>query len=370
MRGPPLRTWARVSLDRIAANYRAFRRVVGPDVQVLAVVKADAYGHGAEAVARRLTSEGAAWLAVATVAEGVALRENGIGGRILVMGGHLPFELDAVAAYGLTVAVHSLDEIAELEQLRRPVRFHLKADTGMGRLGTRASAAEIVPVLSSLRYAQCEGLMTHLASVGETGQSEYQLDCFDQLRDALSQAGIEIPVTHAASTAAVACGYRRAWHSMVRAGLGLYGYLPPHDGEPNEHLLSVQPALEWKARLVAVKDLPEDAPVGYGGSFRTPRPMRIGIVGAGYADGVFRQLSNCGHMIADGALSPILGRVSMDVTTIDLSHTGRLRPGDEVTLIGADGQVSIHAHEVAEKAGTVAYHVLCAIGSRVRRLCE
>ena len=359
-----------MSLDRIAANYHAFRRVVGPDIQVLAVVKADAYGHGAEAVARRLTAEGAAWLAVATVEEGIALRESGIGSRILVMGGHLPFEREALAPYGLTTVVHSLEEIAELDRLGKPLRFHLKIDSGMGRLGTCAPAAEIVQALASLRHAQCEGLMTHLASAGDftSPQSEHQLACFDEIRGALSAANIRVPVAHAGSTAAVACGYRQAWHNMVRAGLGLYGYIPAVAGDPPARLLTVQPALEWKARLIAVKDLPEGALVGYGGSFRTPRPMRIGLVGAGYADGIFRQLSNCGQMIADGTLTPILGRVSMDCSTIDLSHTQRLRPGDEVTLIGTEGTASLDADELAGKAGTIAYETLCAIGNRVRRI--
>jgi alanine racemase len=268
--------------------------------------------------------------------------------------------------------VHSLEEIAELDRLRKPLRFHLKIDSGMGRLGTCAPAAEIVQALASLRHAQCEGLMTHLASAADfaSDQSERQLACFEQILEALSAAHIRIPVAHAASTAAVACGYRQAWHNMIRAGLGLYGYIPSPSGEPPEMLLQVRPALEWKARLIAVKDLPEGALIGYGGSYRTPRPMRIGIVGAGYADGVFRQLSNCGQVIADGMLSSILGRVSMDVTTIDLSHTRRLGPGDEVTLIGSEGAVSIDADAVAAKAGTIAYEVLCAIGNRVCRIYE
>jgi alanine racemase len=157
---------------------------------------------------------------------------------------------------------------------------------------------------------------------------------------------------------------------MVRAGLGLYGYVPPAEGSPPERLLRVAPALEWKAKLLAVKDLPAGATVGYGASFRAPQPMRIGVVGAGYADGVFRQLSNRGRVIADGALTAILGRVSMDVTTIDLSHTQRLREGDEVTLLGREGEVSLDAQQVAEQAGTISYHVLCAIGARVPRVYE
>jgi alanine racemase len=367
-----LRTWARVSLDRIAANYREFRRVVGPGIDVMAIVKADAYGHGAAPVARTLAAEGAEWFAVATVEEGVALRESGIGGRILVMGGNLPFEREALAAYSLTTVVHSMEEVRELDRLPEPVPFHLKIDSGMGRLGTRATAGAVVAAIADLRRARCEGLMTHLASAGDftTDQSDRQIAWFEDIRRALAAAGIRIPFVHAASTAAVACGYRQAWHKLVRAGLGLYGYVPPATGAAPVRLLGVQPALEWKARLIAVKDLPEGAPVGYGGTFHAPRAMRIGIVSAGYADGVFRCLSNRGSMIADGRLTRIVGRVSMDVTTIDLSHTDRLRPGDAVTLIGTEGDASLDANEIAGQAGTISYEVLCAIGSRVRRLYQ
>jgi len=155
---------------------------------------------------------------------------------------------------------------------------------------------------------------------------------------------------------------------MVRAGLSLYGYVSQARGDAPRQLLDVRPALTWKAKLVAVKDIPEGARVGYGGTFRAPRPMRIGIAGAGYADGVSHRLSNRGQVIADGQLTSILGAVSMDLTTIDLSHTTALAAGDEITLLGAEGAASLDARQVARAAGTIAYNILCGIGARVRRV--
>jgi alanine racemase len=155
---------------------------------------------------------------------------------------------------------------------------------------------------------------------------------------------------------------------MVRAGLSLYGYVSQASGDAPRQQLDVKPALTWKAKLVAVKDIPEGAPVGYGGTFRAPRSMRIGIVGAGYADGVFHRLSNRGKVIADGQFTPILGAVSMDLTTIDLSHTTALAAGDEVTLLGAEGAARLDAQQIASAAGTISYDILCSIGARVRRV--
>jgi alanine racemase len=155
---------------------------------------------------------------------------------------------------------------------------------------------------------------------------------------------------------------------MVRAGHALYGYVSPPRGNGPPQLLKVEPALTWKAKLLAVKDIPEGALVGYGGSFRAPRPMRIGVLGAGYADGIFHRLSNRGKVIADGKLTSILGTISMDLTTIDLSHTTALGPGDEVTLLGAEGEARLDAQQIARVAGTISYNILCSISARVHRV--
>jgi len=371
----PYRSYVLVSREQIARNYRSVRAVVGPRVEVCAVVKADAYGHGALEVSRVLAAEGARWLAVSSVEEGVALRRGGTqDARILVMGGFLPYETEALVEFDLTPAVHSLEQIAQLDRLSqtsgKPLRYHLKIDSGMGRLGTRASADEILTALDRSRQAQLEGLMTHFASAADytKAQTVEQLAYFHAVCGRLHQAGVNPAYLHTSSTIAVGYGRKEGWHQLVRAGHALYGYVSPARGEAPPQLLDVKPALTWKAKLMAVKDLPEGALVGYGGTFRTPRPMRIGVLGAGYADGMFHRLSNRGKVIADGQITSILGTISMDLTTIDLSHTTALRPGDDVTLLGAEGEARLDAPEIARVAGTISYNILCSISARVKRV--
>ncbi len=349
--------------------------MVGPGVEVAGVVKADAYGHGALEVSRVLLAEGAKWLAVSSVEEGVRLRAGGIhGARILVMGGFLAYEGASLVEFNLTPAVHSLAEIRDVDRLAaaagKPIAYHLKIDSGMGRLGTRATAAEIVATLADARHARLEGLMTHFASAADytSTQTGEQTAYFQSMWEHLRAAGVNAPYLHTSSTNAIGYGRTAAGDTLVRAGHALYGYVSPARGDAPRQLLDVQPALTWKAKLLAVKEIPEGALVGYGGSFRAPRAMRIGILGAGYADGMFHRLSNRGKVIADGKLTPILGTVSMDLTTIDLSHTLALGPGDEVTLLGVEGDCRLDAQQIAKVAGTISYNILCSISARVRRV--
>jgi alanine racemase len=337
---PPYRSYVLISRGQLASNYRAVRKLVGPEVDVAAVVKADGYGHGALEVARVVVGEGARWLAVSSVDEGVQLRSGGIEGvRILVMGGFLDYESGAMVAHDLTPAVHSLEQIRRMDELAAacgmPLRFHLKVD----------SAADYT-----------------------TDQTAGQLAYFHCIHEYLQAAGIRPEMLHTSSTIAVAYGRREGWHSLVRTGHALYGYVSPARGSAPESDLRVAPALTWKARLLAVKEIPAGALVGYGGTFRAPSAMRIGIVGAGYADGMFHRLSNRGKVIAAGKLTPILGTISMDLTTIDLSHTEALRAGDEVTLLGAEGDCRLEAPQIARVAGTISYNILCSISARVRRV--
>lgn len=372
---PPFRSYVLVSREQIARNFCNVCSVVGPDVEVACVVKADAYGHGALEVSRVLVGEGARWLAVSSVEEGVHLRTHGIvEPRILVMGGFLPYEGDAVAEHSLTPVVHSLEQIRVVDRLARSsgasLRYHLKIDSGMGRLGTRAPASEIAAVLKDCRYAQLDGLMTHFASAADyaSAQTDQQLTYFHAIAEALRGVGIPAAWLHTSSTNAIGYGRREGWHNLVRAGHALYGYVSPARGNAPPQLLDVKPALTWKAKLLAVKEIPEGALVGYGGSFRAPKPMRIGVLGAGYADGIFHRLSNRGKVIADGKLTAILGTISMDLTTIDLSHTTRLAEGDDVTLLGTEGESALDAQQIAKVAGTISYNILCSISARVRRL--
>lgn len=365
------RCYVEVSRSRIAANYHAVCAAVGSHTEVIGVVKADAYGHGAIEVSRILCQAGARWLAVSSVDEGITLRRAGIDCRILVMAGVMPWERPAVREFHLTPALHSVDEIAPFHDpdAASPLDVHLKIDTGMSRLGTRAAADEIAAALMAAEGVRIEGLMSHFASAADftSPQTDEQMRAFEEMVAALAARGIRPPLTHYASTNAIAYARPGSAQPLVRPGHAIYGYVSPARGDAPPCTLHVLPALAWKARIVAVKDLPTGARVGYGGSFVAAGPMRIAILAAGYADGVSHRLSNKGKVIAGGRLASILGTVSMDLTTIDITASPQLRPGDEVTLLGREGDVSLDAQQIARAAGTISYNVLCGIGTRVKR---
>ncbi len=361
-----LRCWVEVSRPRLAANFRAIRTFVGPDVEVMPVVKADAYRHGAVEVSQALLAEGARWLAVSSVEEGVHLRRGGIFGRILVMGGVLPWEREALIEFQLTPVVHSLEELATIG----PVAYHLKIDSGMGRLGTLAGADEIAAAVRRAQPARLEGLMTHFASSADftSSQTAGQTRRFLEVRQGLREAGITPVYEHMASTNPVLLARRETWQNMVRPGISLYGYFTAGKGDAPKPALDVRPVLSWKAAIVLTKEVPEGALIGYGGIYRAERRMRIAVLGVGYADGMPHRLSNKGRVIADGKFAPILGAVSMDLTTIDITHSSRLRVGDAVTIIGSEEEASQDARHLARTAGTISYSVLCGISARVKRV--
>ena len=359
-----MRSWIEVSRSRLRSNFEAVSLLTGPGVEICPVVKADAYGHGAAEVSRVLTAAGARWLAVSSVAEGVALREAGIASaHILTMADRPSPEM---LSHRLTPVIHDL---ADLDLLAAPIDYHLKIDSGMGRLGTRAPAAAIVRAVAaaSARGVRLEGLMTHLASAAdyESGQTESQLARFESILAALPVAPRFV---HTSATVPVAYARCQAWQTMVRPGHAIYGYISPivrgAQSAPARQL-DGRPALAWKAGILAVKDIPAGEPIGYGAIARAGRPTRIGIIAAGYADGIPHRLGNKGFVIAGGRIVPMLGAVSMDVSTIDLTEAPRLQPGDVVTLLGEEGEARIDAQQIARIAGTISYNVLCGIGARV-----
>ncbi|MDZ4799660.1 MAG: alanine racemase [Bryobacteraceae bacterium] len=371
----PYRSWVEISRSQIAANFHCIRKAVGPAVTVMPVVKADAYRHGAIEVSRTLVAEGAEWLAVSNVEEGVALRLAGIDARILVMADFLPVGRIAMLEHGLTPVLHGLEDLDELNALAASsglrVKFHLKIDTGMYRLGTRADAVQIADAVWRCPHIELEGIMSHFASVSDftIGQTDDQTDCFLTLVGQLSDLGIRPPLVHLASTGGIAWRPTRTWGNLVRPGHAIYGYYTPARGNaPPNRLTRVRPALSWKAAVLTTKEIPAGAKVGYGGQFTAPGPMRVAVLAVGYADGVPHRLSNRGRVIACGKYANILGAVSMDVTTIDVTHCPAIRPGDAVTLIGQEGEARIDAQEIARVAGTISYNVLCAISSRVKRV--
>lgn len=370
----PYRSWVEISREQIKANFRSVKAAVGSAVEVMPVVKADAYRHGAAEVSGVLESAGARWLAVSNVEEGVALREARRKTRILVMADFLPFGREAAIEHRLTPVLHSIEDIRQYNRLAathsEPLPYHLKIDSGMGRLGTCAGVQEIFDAVTGSPSCRLEGLMSHFASPAdfERDQTQRQIHSFDVLCGGLRSAGIATRYCHMASTNAIVYGRRDSWLNMVRPGHAIYGYVSPAKGAAPAKAFEVRPALTWKALILAVKDIREGSLVGYGGIFRAPRPMRIGVLAAGYADGIPHRLSNRGRVIAGGRFAPILGAVSMDVTTIDLTESPGLSPGDPVTLLGQEAEARQDAQQMARAAGTISYSVLCGISSRVKRI--
>ena len=364
-----MRSWVEVSLGTIRANYRAVRDVVKDVAEIMPVVKADAYRHGAVAVSHALEAEGAPWLAVSNIEEGAALRQAGVRARILVMADFLPTDREALGEFGLTPVIHSL---SDSPLARSP--YHLKIASGMGRLGTRAEPEEIARAVAAgwekLGPEKLEGLMTHFASAGNyaSPQTVEQLERFENVIAALREAGLAPRYIHSSASIPVAYGRRGAWGNLVRPGHAIYGYVSPARGPAPAAVLAVKPALTWKAAVLAVKELEAGALIGYGGMQRAERPMRIAVLAAGYADGIPHRLSNRGSVIVKGKLAPIVGAVSMDLTTIDVTGCPEIHTGDAVTLLGAEGDAAIDAQQMARIAGTISYSVLCGISARVKRV--
>jgi len=382
-------TWLEIDLGAIAGNVRRLKALAGA-AELLISLKADAYGHGAIQVAHTALHNGATWLGVATISEGVALRHAGIDAPILVLGYTPAWQARDLLRHDLTATVFDLDVAAALSRasvaLERPARVHVKVDTGMARLGVFPDAAlEFVRGLAALPGIVIEGIFTHLSVAdGDTEfEVEYtagQLATFRALLDRLAAAGMSIPLVHAANSAGLlaaqsdrlrnAVAARRATgapldaHTIVRAGIAVYG-LDPSPGVRCPE--GFRPALAWKTQIAQVKTLPPGSYVGYGATYRTAGEERIAVIPVGYADGFRRAPRHWGEVLVHGQAAPIVGRVSMDQTMIDVTHIARVRQGDEVVLIGRQGDAAITAEDVARRLGTINYEVVSAILARVPR---
>jgi alanine racemase len=372
-------TWAEVSLTTLRQNFRTVQKHVGANVTVCAVVKADAYGHGAVECSRALEAEGARWLGVTSLDEAIPLREVGIRASILLMTGFWRGEESEIVRLQLTPTIwepwhiESLDKAAAaLGVARHPV--HLKVDTGMGRLGVAVD--QLPGVLAGLRAARhlvLEGLSTHLAaseimdapSVAEQGQS------FDAARRMVRDAGMEPAFVHMANTGAV-ISRRETWNTMVRPGVALYGYYLPFQRAGREVSggtlrLPVKPVLTWKTRILSLRDFRANQPLGYGATYVTKAPAHVAVLPVGYADGYNRQLSNRGRVIVREHYAPVVGRISMDLSLADVTGIPGVAVGDEVILLGTGEGWSVDAREHAELANSTPYEILCNISKRVPR---
>jgi alanine racemase len=364
-----MRTYARIDRRILQENYQTIQRAVGPDVVVLAVVKADAYGHGAVEVARALSQAGASRFAVAYLGEGVSLREAGIVGDIVVLGGAEAGEEPCFRAQRLTPFIHTPQQLCawERESAASAERLgcHLEIDSGMNRLGLPADPALLADWIGAAPHLRIEGLATHLASAEDfrDAQAEWQRQRFLAVAAALRERGIECGRQHLSNSAAIA--YRPDWTAgIVRPGLALYGYLSPALGPAPPARIEVRPALEWNSRILAVREAAAGARLGYQGAFTAKGPMRLAVVSAGYGDGLSRRMSNGGMVLVRGRRCPIVGLISMEVTLVDVTGLDGIEAGEEVSLIGP----GLDAWEMAGQCGSIAYETLCGISSRVPRV--
>ena len=372
-------TWADVSLTTLRQNFRTVQKHVGAGVTVCAVVKADAYGHGAVECSKALEAEGARWLGVTSLDEAIPLRDAGVRANILLMTGFWRGEENEIVRLRLTPTVwepwqiESLDKAASaLGVAHRAV--HLKVDTGMGRLGVAVDQLpSLLASISSAKHLLLEGLSTHLASseVMDAPSVAEQERNFDIAQRMVRDAGIEPAFVHMANTGAV-ISRRETWNTMVRPGVALYGYYLPFQRAGREVSggtlrLPVKPILTWKTRILSLRNLGPNQPLGYNGTYVTKAPAHIAVLPVGYADGYNRQLSNRGRVIVRDHYAPIVGRISMDLTLVDVTGIPGVGVGDEVILLGVADGLSVDALEHAELANSTPYEILCNISKRVPR---
>jgi alanine racemase len=369
-------TWAEIDLNHLAANFKRVKQRVGPVARMMAVVKANAYGHGAVACARRLATEGADWFGVALPEEGIELRLDGITQPVLCLGGFWPGQAAACIQYQLTPVVYRLDMFEALNQAALNAGVvadvHVKVDTGMGRLGIRFDElSEFVAALERFRNVRIDGVMSHLAAADDTTCQPLTRDQIQRFENAVlvfRDHGYRPTHLHLANSAGV-YGHRDAWGNMVRPGGVLYGLwrdvLPPSN---DPELL---PVMSLHTRISLLKWVPPGETIGYGCTFEASRRSLIATLPVGYHDGYMRGLSNRAHVIVRGMYAPVVGRISMDLTLIDVTNVPEVELDDQVTLLGWDRQnaeLKIVAEDLARIAGTLSYEVTCGISQRVPRV--
>jgi alanine racemase len=383
--------WAEVSASALTHNLRAIRDYVNPaDEQrktprlVLSIVKGNGYGHGGPQVAQILEKAGSDWFGVTSASEGIEVRKAGIRQPILVLTSFWPGEEENLLKHNLTPVIHRCDQLAPLDHAasksrsRSPFSFHLKMDTGMNRLGIAPSDVDcFAGQLAKCRHLQLGGVLTHFASSeafapsAQGQQTREQEEHFFVALERLRALGVDPGIVHLANSAAIAAR-PETWADMVRPGVILYGYHPGYDPPEQrseaEKKLPLKPVMSLRTRIISLRRVPAGASVGYGGKFVTERPSVIGVLAAGYGDGVHRSLGNRGSVLVRGELAPIVGIVSMDVTMIDVTDVPGVELGDLVTIYGVDGDHVHPASQVARGIGTVTSDLLCAVSARVPRI--
>ncbi len=363
------RAWAQIDLDALSHNLACIAARTGPSVRTMLVVKADAYGHGAVAIAHHAQLCGVRAFGVGDSSEALTLRESGVRSRILVLGTIVDEEAPAALRHEIEIAVHSRDRRRFLQELARRqgrvARVHLKIDTGLGRLGVLPhKALELLEEIAASSHLELAGVMTHIAAPNGA-QDPYTREQLAEFEHVLAQArerGLVRGWVHAANSA---CVFTQApLYDCVRPGISAYGVLPGALPGADE----LQPVMSLHSQVVFLKDIHKGASVGYGSTWTAARPTRIATIPCGYNDGVAWRLSNVGEVLVRGVRARIVGRVSMDYTCIDVGHIPDVSVGDRVTLLGAQEAERITLEELAFKAGTIPYEISCSVGKRVERL--
>lgn len=368
-RGRPTRCV--IDHDALRWNLAQIRKRVGAKVKILSMVKANGYGHGAGAVARTLEAAGSDAFGVATLEEALELREDGVRAPILVLAGVYPDQIKEFLDHSLTPVVHDSIGLKQLDDAAQKIGatlgVHLKIDTGMGRLGfLPAEADSWIAELKNLRALKLEGIFSHF-SHAESVQGDHtrkQLEVFNSILEKLRAEKICPPLVHLANSAATIT-FPPAYFDMVRPGIMLYGVYP--SPEMTEQI-DLKPALSWKTNILQLKKVPSGTSISYGQTFITARESLIATLPVGYADGYPRLLSNRGQALVRGQRAPVVGRVCMDLTMIDVTDIGNVEQGDEVVLLGRQDNAEISADEVAAWANTISYEILTSIGARIPRI--
>jgi alanine racemase len=359
-------TWADIDRSAFDRNVEAVARRLPNGSRLIAVLKADAYGHGAVELARRCPPDRVAMIATALLEEALELRNAGIELPLLVLGpltaAQIPMALDNGVVIGV-VGPEELEAVCGIAR-EREVKIHLKLDTGSGRVGViESELARVVEMIRSAPRLRIEAVYTHFANAGDPNDpyTEHQIENFRRMRNQLQAAGISTPRHHLANSAAVMRGMIDPG-DYVRVGIALYGAEALDAGGPR-----LEPLLRWRTEIVRLKELPAGSGIGYGVTFRTARRSRIATLPVGYADGYSRAFSNNADVLAGGRRAPVVGRVSMDLVTIDVTDLAGARLGDDVILLGKQGSEEIAVEELAKRAGTISYEVFCRISRRVPR---
>ncbi len=368
------RAWVEINLSALAHNVRQIRSLLASTTAIMAVVKADAYGHGAIDVARTIVAEGVEWLAVATVTEGIELRQAGIAVPILVLGAvNHQLQVTAIVKWGLQLTLCSQEQAIWLSKFAAtlappdPISVHLKLDTGMSRLGVDwQQGADFFAELKSLPYLQIAGLYSHLATADELDSTvlNMQAERFRVASDEIAAAGHTLPPLHLANSAGILVS-QSLHYQIVRPGLILYGIYPaPHF----QQCIDLQPVLSVRARIDQIKEIAAGTGVSYGYRFIADRDLRIATVGIGYADGIPRRLSDRMQVAIRGQLVPQLGAITMDRIVVDVSQFNDLQVGEIATILGTDGTAEITADQWAQSLGTISWEILCGFKDRLPRV--